>query len=51
MIIKSKQKKREEIVVKQVAELIEKLQKGEIDGKELNYGLEELLFEIRIGKI
>ena len=51
MILKSKQTKREEIVVKRVAKLIEKLQKGEIDAKELNYALEEILFEIRTGKI
>jgi len=51
MIIKSKQTKREEIVVKRVAKLIEKLQKGEIDAKELNYALEEILFDIRTGKI
>ena len=54
MLIKSRQKKqkeREEIVVKRMVELMEKLQEGEINGKELNYEIEELLFDVRTGKI
>lgn len=50
-MFKSKKKKREEKVVKEIAVLMEKLEKNEITGQELNQELERLLYEVRMGKI
>lgn len=46
-----KQKEREEIVVKRIDEIIKKLQDNEITSGEMVQELEELLYNVRIGKI
>lgn len=48
---KDKQKEREKIVVKRIAEIIKKLQDNEITGGEMVQELEELLYNVRMGKI
>lgn len=45
------QKEREKIVVKRITELTEKLQNNEITGGEMVQALEELLYNVRMGKI
>lgn len=46
-----KQKEREEIVVKRIDEIIKKLQDNEITSGEMVQELEELLYNVRMGKI
>lgn len=49
--VADKQREREKVVVKQITELTEKLQNNEITGQEMIYALEELLYDVRTGKI
>jgi len=46
-----KQKEREKIVTKRLAEILEELQNKEITGEEMVQSLDELLYNVRMGKI
>lgn len=43
-------KKREEAISKELGMIIERLQKNEITGQQLNQEIERLLYEVRMGK-